>query len=191
MYLCHVSCVCIQGRCTCITCRVSVYRDDVLVSRVVYVFRYAFGTNGTADFNIRDFARNYHTTASAKAKYARYVDWRLLPAETYTPAQKYRANRFRCGSARLWSRVERVFTNPYFSPLLTSTTRGLPRAYVMVMDHDVLRDEGIMFARRLGAGGVKVRLAQCPGTHGLFNLMGMKYAQRELGSIAKYITDYV
>ncbi len=59
------------------------------------------------------------------------------------------------------------------------------------MDHDVLKDEGIMFARRLEAGGVKVKLAQCPGTHGLFNLMGMKYAQRELGNIAKYITDYV
>ncbi len=155
------------------------------------VFRYAFGSNGTADFSLKDFARNYHTTASAKAKYARYVDWRLLPAKTYTPHHKRNAMRFRCGSTRLWRRVERVFTNPYFSPLLTSTTRGLPRTYIMVMDHDVLKDEGIMFARRLEAGGVKVKLAQCPGTHGLFNLMGMKYAQRELGNIAKYITDYV
>ena len=169
----------------------SVYRDDILVSRVVSVFRYAFGSNGTADFNIRDFARNYHTPASVKVKYASYVDWRLLPAKAYTPAQKYRANRFRCGSTRLWRRVERVFQNPYFSPLLTSTTKGLPRAYVMVMDHDVLRDEGIMFARRLEASGVKVKLAQCRGTHGLFNLMGMKYAQHELANIAKYITAYV
>ena len=31
MYLCDVSCLYIQGRCTCVTCRVSVYRDDVLV----------------------------------------------------------------------------------------------------------------------------------------------------------------
>ena len=155
------------------------------------VSRYAFGKDATTDFKICDFATNSHTTAKAKKKYARYVDWKLLPSSSYTSAQRREACRYPNGNRTLWKRVERVFTNTYFSPLLTAKTRGLPRAYIMAMDLDVLRDDSIMYARRLQKGRVKVKLARCKGAHGMFNNMHMDYTRDELKKIVKYIVEYV
>ena len=46
-------------------------------------------------------------------------------------------------------------SHPHASPLRVVSTAGLPRAYVLVAEFDVLRDEGEAFARRLVEGGVE------------------------------------
>ncbi|MFB9462710.1 alpha/beta hydrolase [Streptomyces cinereospinus] len=57
--------------------------------------------------------------------------------------------------------------SPYAAPAEAGDLSGLPPAYLMTIEFDPLRDEGIDFGRRLLAAGVSVRLHHLPGTfHG-------------------------
>ena len=46
-------------------------------------------------------------------------------------------------------------TNPDFAPLMRRNVSGLPTAFVMTMEFDVLRDEGATYAERMKEAGVR------------------------------------
>ncbi|MEQ1889691.1 MAG: alpha/beta hydrolase [Alphaproteobacteria bacterium] len=63
--------------------------------------------------------------------------------------------------------------NPYLSPLRAKSLAGLPSAYVITAQYDVLRDEGRMYAEKLQAAGVKVKLVNYETMiHGFFTMAG-------------------
>lgn len=65
-------------------------------------------------------------------------------------------------------------SHPHASPLQMQTPVGLPSAYVMVAEFDVLRDEGEAFARRLNACGVEVVTGcQVGMNHGFLKYAGI------------------
>jgi acetyl esterase/lipase len=60
------------------------------------------------------------------------------------------------------------------APGRASDLGDLPTAYVVVAEHDPLRDEGIDYARRLVAAGVPTELHLYPGTFHGFDLVGAR-----------------
>ncbi|NXM46072.1 AAAD deacetylase, partial [Gymnorhina tibicen] len=103
----------------------------------------------TSDPALREaMASNRHVPAESGHLFQR-VNWsRLLPAEM-REGHAYRGPA-PGGAAGL--------LDPRASPLLASDARlrRLPRAFILTCEHDVLRDDGVMYAGRLRAAGVPV-----------------------------------
>ncbi|XP_062841617.1 neutral cholesterol ester hydrolase 1 [Trichomycterus rosablanca] len=100
---------------------------------------------------------NNHTSsesreaASAKAK----LNWTRLLAPNFT--KHYKPVIRRRGDTRILERLP-GFLDVRSSPLLAEAEvlRRVPPAYIMTCEHDVLRDDGLMYARRLEEAGVPV-----------------------------------
>ncbi|MFE2144631.1 alpha/beta hydrolase, partial [Streptomyces sp. NPDC059456] len=61
--------------------------------------------------------------------------------------------------------------HPYVSPLRARDVSRLPRTLLVLADCDLLRDEGLAYARRLGAAGVDCTVHLHPGVfHGFLGL---------------------
>lgn len=60
------------------------------------------------------------------------------------------------------------------APLRAESLAGLPEAFVIIAEHDVLRDEGEAYAQRLAAEGVKVETELFEGqTHGFISMLNL------------------
>ncbi|MEV4002192.1 alpha/beta hydrolase [Actinomadura sp. NPDC049753] len=63
----------------------------------------------------------------------------------------------------------------YAAPARAEDLSGLPRAYVLVPEHDPLRDEGLAYAHRLIVSGVSTELHHVPGAcHGFDGIMSAR-----------------
>jgi acetyl esterase len=81
--------------------------------------------------------------------------------------------------------------HPYASPIRASDLEGLPRAYVVVAQHDPLRDEGLAYAAALESAGVPVTVARYDDQiHAFFWLVNvMETADRAVVEAGAAIRD--
>ena len=72
--------------------------------------------------------------------------------------------------------------NPDFAPLVRERLSGLPPAYVVTVQHDLLRDEGVLYAQRLVKAGVDVKWHHYEhGIHGIFSMFAVPGINIEAG----------
>ena len=83
--------------------------------------------------------------------------------------------------------------HPYASPIRASDFVGLLTAYIVIAEHDPLRDEGLAYAAALEAGGVSVTLARHDDQiHAFFWLINvMESADRAVAEAGAAIRDAV
>ncbi|XP_071422479.1 arylacetamide deacetylase [Pithys albifrons albifrons] len=115
----------------------------------------------TSDPSLREaMASNRHVPAES-AHLFQFVNWSRLLPEEMRKAHVYRVPSH--GSAALARRFPGLL-DPRASPLLVSDARlrRLPLTYILTCEHDVLRDDGVMYARRLWAAGVSVTHHHAP-----------------------------
>jgi acetyl esterase len=81
--------------------------------------------------------------------------------------------------------------HPYASPIRASDLSGLPPAYIVVAEHDPLRDEGLAYAAALEAAGVPVTVARYGDQiHAFFWLVNvMESANRAVAEAGAAIRD--
>ena len=118
-----------------------------------YWLWYARGMDGHKYAHV--VVENEHISASAKvSEISSHVDHNLIPRKYIS--EKYMPDALKSGNEELWKELEPVFLNPYFAPLMAANLDGLPPTYIATAQYDVLRDDGILYARRLSAAGVQV-----------------------------------
>ncbi|XP_022102042.1 neutral cholesterol ester hydrolase 1-like [Acanthaster planci] len=112
---------------------------------------------------------NSHTSAAAKRTplVQRCLSHDLVPDEFKQSGYEAPSTNF--GDEDVYDEIKGALWNPDFAPLMQEDLRGLPEAYILTAEYDVLRDDGIMYAKRLEKAGVPVTLKDyLRGFHGMF-----------------------
>ncbi|XP_071798594.1 neutral cholesterol ester hydrolase 1-like [Asterias amurensis] len=113
--------------------------------------------------------QNKHTTQQAKMspKIKKLLSHDYIPAEFKQSG--YTAPPMVEGDQALYEELHSGLMNPDFAPLMREDLQGLPEAYILTAQFDVLRDDGIIYAKRLEEAGVKVTWKHYKkGFHGMF-----------------------
>jgi len=79
--------------------------------------------------------------------------------------------------------------SPYLNPLVAPHLESLPMTFLLTCEHDVLRDEGLLFGHRLREAGVKVTSHHMDiGFHGIMSFgIGRPESEQAFKDIISYI----
>jgi acetyl esterase/lipase len=153
----------------------------LLVARHVGEFKglYIQGHSRNAD----DYIKNRHVTKAVVDEMRRkYLPLAALPDDDL---KKNHVHVESPVESALWEEIKDAVLSPYVSPLVAETLDGMPFAYILACNHDVLRDDAIWFAERMGANA-RLDVMNC--FHGCMNFC------EDLESVAqimKQMNDFI
>ncbi len=79
--------------------------------------------------------------------------------------------------------------NPDFSPIMATDLKGLPSAFVLTVGYDILRDDGVLYAKRLEEEGVLVNWKNYPTTfHGVL-YFPCKLRSQMLEDVTRFVQE--
>ncbi|XP_038076402.1 neutral cholesterol ester hydrolase 1-like [Patiria miniata] len=128
--------------------------------------KYLLGNKG--DFTEAMMINN-HTSAAAKSSplVKKCLSHDLIPDEF--KKSNYRVPSTDFGDEDIYKEIKEVLLDPNYAPLMREDLEGLPETYILTAEYDILRDDGIMYAKRLEKAGVPVTWKHYKkGFHALF-----------------------
>ena len=137
---------------------------------------------------------NKHTSVEDKKKFRSLVDWALIPDRYRQIYKKPTGDKIE-GDPDLVRDFQQALS-PDASPLLVGNKQlaKLPPTYLLTVEHDSLRDEGLIYGARLKASGVQlVHHHFDRAFHGsltfLHGPLGLDIAHEMLDDVIKYLKD--
>jgi len=93
------------------------------------------------------------------------------------------------GGDSLWQEIKQKMMSPYLNPLVAPKLDGLPMTFILTCEHDVLRDEGLLYGHRLKEAGNKVTSYHMEnGFHGIVSFAnGWPEAEEVFKATISYI----
>lgn len=145
--------------------------------------------SGVFDQTYYQFMANKHTSIKLKkSKLAIYVSSSLLPDKYQNKIQKPQSEIIT--NETLSNDFEKTLLNPYYCPLLADDVSKLPSALILTTEYDVLRDDGLLYVRRLKNAGVDVSHVHIGnGYHGILSFTRFQIGKDFMKAVAKYIKD--
>lgn len=84
----------------------------------------------------------------------------------------------------------KILQNPDINPIVTKDLSELPPAMIMTAGIDILRDEGVHYARRLKECGVQTRWNHYESAfHGVMNLPRSKQRKQMLDDVHSHLME--
>ena len=115
---------------------------------------------------VQQMVQNQHITSSLRKEYEDIMNINLLPGKY----QKEYVEGKKEGNRELENKLQDTLLDPYFLPLMAKDLSDLPSTFIMSCEFDTLRDENIMYAKRLEQAGVEVTWIHYEdGFHGIVN----------------------
>jgi len=161
--------------------------NDVILPRKGITLVINMYLEGNSD-NMEAFMNNDHVSPTVKKMKVPYIDVTKLPSNYLVGYEKPSMD---SGNETMWNELKEKLLNPYFSPLVAEQLDGLPLTYLFTAEHDVLRDEGFLYAHRLRTSGVTVEHAiMNNGMHGMLLFFAIcPDADREFKKLTKFVSD--
>ncbi|KGL79572.1 Arylacetamide deacetylase-like 4, partial [Tinamus guttatus] len=132
-----------------------------------------------------------HVPESINLKYGKWINPDLIPDKL---KQGYKSPLSTPCVAQVYEEVKEVFETT-FSPLLAedSVVCCLPDTCIITCEHDVLRDDGLLYKKRLEDNNVKVTWYHLEeGVHGVLGLFGYRiFSFPSSNKIVNYVVNFI
>lgn len=121
---------------------------------------------------LEDVLQNHHVPESMKQKYKKWVSADIIPDKF--KMRDYVPQKPTSYKPEVHEAIKEILAIT-FSPLLAedSIIRQLPESYILTCEFDVLRDDGLLYKKRLEDNGVQVTWCHSEsGFHGILSFFG-------------------
>ena len=120
----------------------------------------------------------------------------LILSHSFLPSDMvgddYKPHRSKVPDAVLSKELEECVTDPYNFPLMHDDLSDLPPAFILTEEFDVLRDEGVIYAKRLQSFDVNVTLINdLKGFHSMFNFMTESLVHKHAHHMTDEIIEFI
>ncbi|XP_077314502.1 arylacetamide deacetylase-like 4 [Lithobates pipiens] len=158
-----------------------------------YILTYILGGDLSAS---RDVQNGSHVPPDVRKKFSKWLSVDHIPEEVvgYMRCAGYTPHTMAAFDKNLYQKLKQVF-EPSCSPLMAedAVLHLLPKSYILTCEFDVLRDEGILYKKRLEDNGVSVTWHHIKdGFHGVMSFYDQWVCEsgiQAMDSIVGFIKD--
>ncbi|KAJ6658804.1 hypothetical protein lerEdw1_019726 [Lerista edwardsae] len=139
--------------------------------------------------NANDLLKHCHVPEALRLKYRKWISADLIPEEFKVRGYQPEDFALRQFKPKLHEEMK-VFFDVRFSPLLAedATIRKLPQTFILTCEFDPLRDDGLLYKKRLEDHGIPVTWCHIEnGNHGMAGLFG--YGVLSMPSVERLVRD--